>query len=221
MKTQIKITCPHCKTEQTIDTYPIINLQNDTDIYEDLFTLNLFKHECKKCKKNIIVQYDCLVIDMYKKYIIYLYTTDSLTNFNKNIDQLIEKLQADTQYKEVFNNLKYTRVVTTLNELLEKLLIFDYDLNDKVIEILKLGLYDKERLDKDIYKSICFNKIENDKLIFSCFNIYDNTVQPINISVDIKYYNIVIDSIGGTVPTDDKYFEYVNDIWSTLKVKNS
>lgn len=218
MKTTIKHICPNCKHEQEINVYPIINLQSDKDIYDDLFSLNLFKIECPKCKKTSIIQYDCLVVDMYKKYIIYLYTSNNVETFNQNIDQFINDLKNNPQFEEIFKELKHTRLVTSLNQLLEKLLIFDYDLNDKVLEILKLGLYDKERLDRELYRNVCFNKIDRDKLIFTCFNINDNSVQPIDISVDIKYYNIIIDSIGGSIPEDDKLFDYIDYNWAKQKI---
>lgn len=219
MKNVIKHTCPNCKYEQNVSVYPVINLQTDKDIYEDLFSLDLFKITCPNCKKTTIIQYDCLVIDMFKKYIIYLYTSNDLQFFNNSIDQFIYSIKDNQQYNNIFNDLKHTRVVTSLNQLLEKLLIFDYDLNDKIIEIMKLGLYDKERLDKDIYKNVCFNKIEQDKLIFTCFNIHDTKVQPIDISVDVKYYNMVIDSVGGNTPPETKQFDYIDYNWANNVIK--
>lgn len=219
MEKIIEHTCPNCKHKQRINIYPIINLQTDKDLYEDLFNLNLFKITCNKCKKTTIIQYDCIVVDMFKKYIIYLFTSDNLQKFNANIDQYISNIKSNPQYNDIFNNLSKTRVVTSLNQLLEKMLIFDYDLNDKIIEIMKLGLYNKDRLNKDIYSTICFNKIENDKLIFTCFNMLDTKVQPIDISVDIKYYNIVIDSIGGKTPEETKQFDYINGSWAKQVIK--
>jgi len=214
MKLETKFVCPHCKQELQINTYPVINLQTDKELYNDLFSLNLFKINCPNCKKTTVIQYDCLVVDMFKKYIVYLYISNNLDEFNKNIDKLVES------HKNIISELKHTRVVTSLNQLLEKMLIFDYDLNDKIIEIMKLGMYNKERLDSEIYKNICFNKIEKDKLIFTCFNINDNKVQPIDISVDIKYYNIIIDSIGGSAPDETSNFEYIDANWAKNNIKN-
>ena len=61
MKTQIEFICPHCKNKFEINIYPVINLQSDTDLYEDLFSLELFKIECNQCKKVTMVEYDVLV----------------------------------------------------------------------------------------------------------------------------------------------------------------
>ena len=82
MRESIEFTCPHCKNKFEISVYPVINLQEDTELYEDLFSLELFKVECGNCKKITMVEYNLLVVDMYKKYIIYL-TADSSQDIEK------------------------------------------------------------------------------------------------------------------------------------------
>lgn len=199
MKEIIKHICPHCKHEFNIDIYPVINLQSDTEIYNDLFSLDLFRIECEQCKKITLITYNTLVVDMYKKYIIYL-TAD--------LSKEIEKLNVMNNYKDIISELKYTRSVNSLNELAEKLYIFDYDLNDKIIEYLKYGLKNNSELKENKYTDICFNKLERDELIFTCFNIEDATVNPKDIAVKFSYYNDAID----TFKYNDKkiLFEQVN-----------
>jgi hypothetical protein len=212
MKNFVDYTCPHCENKFKIAVYPMINLQSESHLYEDLFSLDLFRVECSKCKKTSLVQYNTLIVDMYKKYIIYL-----LVDAGVNLDKLVENLRNNPEYAKVFDGLKYTRVVGSLNELLEKLLIFDYDLNDKVIEVLKLGLYSKDRLDKETYPNVCFNKIDRENLIFTCFNMADNKTQPIDISVNIKFYNLMIDKLG-SLPPETTDFEFIDSVWAKMQV---
>lgn len=87
MKKEIEYTCPHCKHKEIINTYPVINLQEDKELYEDLFSLNLFKVECPECHKTSVLQYDLIVVDMYKKYIIYL-TLEENTDQTKIINTI-------------------------------------------------------------------------------------------------------------------------------------
>jgi hypothetical protein len=199
MKETIKHTCPHCKHEFNIDIYPVINLQSDTEIYNDLFSLDLFRIECEQCKKITLITYNTLVVDMYKKYIIYL-TSDT--------SKEIEKLNVMNNYKDIISDLKYTRSVNSLNELAEKLYIFDYDLNDKIIEYLKYGLKNNSTLEADKYTDIRFNKLEKEELIFTCFNMEDSTVNPKDIAVNIKYYNEAIDEF--KYNNTKVFFEQVN-----------
>ena len=112
-----------------------------------------------------------------------------------------------SKFIENFKEVKYLRIVKSLNELLEKLLIFDYDLNDKVIENVKYNLDNRVENYPDIY----FNKIEKDHLIFTCLNLENKEVKPINIAVNIKDYNNMIDYIGGLDKiAETKEFQYVN-----------
>lgn len=212
MKTFVDYTCPHCEYKFKIPVYPMINLQSENYLYEDLFSLDLFKVQCGSCKKTSLIQYNTLIVDMYKKYIVYLLIDNSV-----NLDTLVSDMKKNPEYTKVFDELKYTRLVSSLNELLEKLLIFDYDLNDKVIEVLKLCLYTKDRLDKETYPNICFNKIEKENLIFTCFNSSDNKVQPIDISVNIKFYNLMIDKLGG-LPEETLEFQFIDSIWAKVQL---
>jgi hypothetical protein len=195
MEKRVEHTCPHCGNKFEITIYPVINLQSDEHLYKDLFSLDLFKIKCSKCKKVTLIQYDMFVIDMFKKYIINLYVTKNVSKFINDKTNLINGLLANPVYKDVIDKVKYTRIVTSLNELLEKLLIFDYDLNDKLIEIMKLSVYEKDRLDKNIYTNICFDKIQNDELLFTCFNINDNKITPVQVGISVRYYNTVIEMV--------------------------
>jgi predicted transcriptional regulator len=208
MKQQIEFTCPHCKNKFNIDIYPVINLQSDTDLYDGLFSLDLFKIECENCKKVTMVEYDVLVVDMFKKYIIYLYKSGTLETFNNQKDKFINSLKNNENFIETFNQLKYTRIVRSLRELLEKLLIFDYDLNDKIIVKLKQQLFNDDIIDKHKYTHLNFEKLDGQNLIFTCYNLKDENVNPAELKLNFNYYNQIIDSLNG-LPVDSEHFEYV------------
>lgn len=206
MRESIEFTCPHCKNKFEVTVYPVINLQEDAELYEDLFSLELFKIECEHCKKVTMIEYNLLVVDMYKKYIIYLYK-DNLDEFNTTKENFFISLQSNEKFKSVLDELKYTRVVTSLSELLEKLLIFDYDLNDKVINKLKDELFLQKAIDNEKYTNLNFEKIEKDKLVFTCYNINTVEIPLAQLSVNFNYYNQIIDSLNG-LPKEEK-FEYI------------
>lgn len=211
--------CSKCGKKIIINTYPMINLQSDKELYEDLFSLNLFKVRCSHCGEESMIQYDTLVVDMYKKYMIYLFLSDSVENFYKYIHEFIKSFKSNGEQLKVWEELKHTRLVISLNEMLEKLLIFDYDLDDRVIEVLKRGLYQKNRIDENEYESIRFNKLEGENLIFTCFNSKDNFIQPIEIAVDIKYYNILVDSLGGLQNIKNEDFALINKQWAKIQIE--
>lgn len=120
----------------------------------------------------------------------------------------IEINKIKDKYSSIISELKYTRIVNSLNELAEKLYIFDYDLNDIIIEYLKYGLKNNSTLDTNMYTDICFNKIERDELLFTCFNIENNNINPKDIAVNISYYNQAIDAFN--YKNTNNIFEIVN-----------
>jgi hypothetical protein len=198
---QQSITCKNCGKIHTIDCYPIINLQSSTaEFIQQVFNLDLFKVKCD-CGTETIVQYNTVIVDMYKKYIIYMFIAENKDIFYENIKPGLTKLFTENeQYKEVFNSLNNTRLVCSINDLLEKMLIYDYDLDDQIIECIKLSLLeDKRFIDKNISK-IYFEKIDKSNLIFSALSSDENS-QPQNVGIDIEYYNITL----------EKYKKYTND----------
>lgn len=229
LKTEIPIICPECKQKFNFTMYPLIDLQKDTDLYEQLFSLAIFKPICPKCGKTHVIQYGTLIIDRYKKYMVYLYNPEMLDDFNKEIKKYIEHLKESKNQAimEVLNGLKHTRVVTSANDLIEKLLIYDYDLNDKIIELLKQGLIENKLIDEKECQSIMFNKIDGDKLSFSCIkkdDIQNITIQEITVKLD--YYNHLIDSLGTAVnEISETDFPLINNQWAkniiTLTRNNS
>jgi hypothetical protein len=190
---QQAITCKKCGKVHNLDCYPIINLQNiDKNFIEKLFTLELFKVKCD-CGFETIVQYNTVIVDMFKKYIIYLFVAEDKNIFYENIKPgLIKLFSENEEYKNIFNSLNHTRLVCSVNDLLEKLLIFDYDLNDEIIECIKLTLLKDQRFIDKKYSKIYFEKIDKSNLIFSALS-EDENIPPQNIGLDIEYYNNTLD----------------------------
>ena len=84
------------------------------------------------------------------------------------------------------------RFVTDYNEILEKILIFDNDLNDKTIEVLKLMI-----LSQDLEKSgdrICrFGKIENDIIEFMIYD--EKEKQTYTSNVPKETYDVINENL--------------------------
>lgn len=197
LKNTIKVKCQQCGDQFEFNTYSLINLQKDQDLYEPLFSLDIFKHKCEKCGHLNIIQYDMMVVDSYKNYMIYLFSPDRMDIFKNNVDEYINKLK-DTSPEgwKVFNeSIKHTRVVNSINDLKEKLLIYDYNLNDKIIELVKRGLYENKFLNEQEFPYIMFNAIERDTLAFICIGQGEER-QIKEVGVNIEFYNKLIDELG-------------------------
>lgn len=199
IETQLKsitqsITCKSCGKLHSIQCYPIINFQQASkEFIESVFSLDLFKVKCD-CGAETIVQYNTVIIDMYKKYIVYMYLNGSEEEFYKEILPALEKMFAQNEnYKKAYNELKHTRLVTSINNLLEKLLIFDYDLDDRVIEFIKFSIASNDKFKNDKIVNLYFDKLDNTNLIFTAISSDQNNV-PKSIGIDISYYNTILEN---------------------------
>ena len=104
--------------------------------------------------------------------------------------------------------------------MLEKMLIFDYDLDDRVIECVKYQAI-KTYLDKNIgtnYK-LYFNKIDKTDLIFTAIqNDTNNKKTPIILSAPLEYYNFFIDNTN-IKKLDNSEFTLIDTEWMLKNIK--
>ena len=138
-----------------------------------------------------------MVVDSFKHYMIYLFSPDRMSLFKENVDKYMKVLETTSpeNYKILSETIKHTRVVNSINDLKEKLLIFDYDLNDKIIELVKQGLYENKLIDENEFPYIMFNAIDKDNLSFICIG-QNEELKTKEIGISINFYNKIIDTLG-------------------------
>ena len=136
---KIDFNCPSCGKKNRVK---IKNLYSKEDI-TDILNREIFKVECSKCNKTTILDYPFTYED--DKYIIYY-----------NMEDTIEED-------------KIKRTCKTFDDIKEKILIFNDDLNDVVIEYIKLFI--ESELKKDnIFSEVRYDSLINDELRFYVIN---------------------------------------------------
>ena len=138
---KLDYTCSKCQSVFEIPIFPYINFSENPEYYAKVKNLDIFKVKCKKCLNEEYVKYDCLIVDPLHNYFLYLFNNKNISAFRKSIDYFVDVILKKDQIKN-WNELK-TRLVLDLNELIEKIQIFEIGLNDKAIEIIKRGLIEK------------------------------------------------------------------------------
>ena len=138
-KQTTKITCPKCEKEHDFAIWSSINVTLDPDQKEAVLNRKAFTFECPDCKERTLYTYDFLYHDMEQKIMIYHVTTN---------EAMVQAMEGFAQMKnleggdgildgpEVEGYRK--RIVRSLNELREKIFIFDAGLDDRVVEIFKV-----------------------------------------------------------------------------------
>ena len=155
----ININCPKCNKEITIDNYSIVNVTDNEELKEKVLNDNIFNFICPECHQENKLIYPLIYIDDNRKYKILFTAPD------EQLETYLDVLEKD-------HNEEYiTRIVHSSNELKEKIFIFDQELDDKVIETIKIFMLDslnKSNPEKKI--KILYFSIEDDKYFVEAFS---------------------------------------------------
>lgn len=157
-----EIACPHCNASVDTELWSSINVTHDPAARVRIMDESLFSWRCPECGYQAKLLYPCLYHDMDRKFMIYL--IPELTQ-NSLFDPLVEK-----QFPELADIRK--RLVTDLNAMKEKVLLFEAGLDDKAIELTKLALSEvlaKRRGQAVLYGYFCAYDGEQNRLGFSFF----------------------------------------------------
>ena len=154
--------CPKCKKKIRIKVYDKFNEDNIVDIVNR----DIFKVVCPKCGETTYVDYK---VDLETPSY-YLYYTPAANKANKNIKN------------------KITRVCDTYDDFKEKILIFEDEYNDILIEFIKQ--YIKNNLKSDDLgnlRDIRYDSTINDNLIFTLIGLKQN------VAISKDFYNKMLE----------------------------
>lgn len=126
MVQNIELVCPECKEKFQANIYTSINVQMDQDIKNKVLNGTFFDFECTHCHKTFNIPYPVLYHDMDRKLLLQF-------SADEDVEQTMKVLSAIDISKD------YTvRFVDTYRNWIEKILIFDSGLDDRIMELYKL-----------------------------------------------------------------------------------
>ena len=201
-------TCSKCNTTFEIPIFPYINFEENPEYYAKVKNLDIFKVKCENCGNEEYVKYDCLIVDPVHKYFPYLFTNKNIDAFRKSVDYFVNVVLKKDQIKD-WDQIQ-TRLVLDLNELIEKIQIFEIGLNDKAIEIIKRGLIERKLSNN---KALLFDGIQNTNLEF--IKVSEN---PEKITVNIEFYNRIIENVN-SMKEEKINFDLVNQDWVLKRIE--
>lgn len=140
--TKYDIKCPKCNSKNRFK----VNDELDDIKIDDVINRSIFHLSCKKCNQDIYVEYPFKISN--ERFIIH-YTP-------------MKKEEIQDDYRE------YMRICDTFDDLKEKLMIYNDNLNDIIVEFIKdflLNQMDKEL--KSNSTELRYNGIEGENILFS------------------------------------------------------
>ncbi len=212
--------CEKCGNEQNVNIFPCIDFSKNPEYYALVKDLSIFKVKCEKCGIEKIIQFDTLLIDEAHKYFIYLLSDRSFYNkFKYKITYFIEtELNKEDKYD--LDTYK-TRIVTSPNDLVEKMSIFEFGLDDEVIELIKCGIYDKNIIDRVVYDCLYFDGMQNADLEFVAFSSKTSSKEPKKLVVQFGFYNKIVDDLSNFKNRHHDRFEIIDEDWIRSKFDNN
>ncbi|MCX7714292.1 MAG: CpXC domain-containing protein [Clostridia bacterium] len=161
LNTTENVKCPTCGTLHTVTVWNFIDAKKHPDLKKDVLSRKINIFVCSNCGQTALMPSPLLYHDEEKKIMIYFAPCNDVSEKRKLFEDMKKKAFDETK------NLagKNLRFVSQYNELLEKILIFDTGLHDKVIELLKLLILLREP-NKAEDKIVVFGKLENEHIEF-------------------------------------------------------
>lgn len=184
------VKCPKCSQMSDVTVWSSITVKDSPDLKSDLLSgkINMFK--CPSCEHMALMPHPMLYHDEEKKLMI----SFSPTNDPVIKEQMFQNVRESSSKSGELEKLEgyNLRFITEYNELLEKVLIFDNELNDKVIEVIKLMILSQE-VDKSEQRNCRFGKICDDGLEFMIHDFIENQVY--TSTVPMSSYDTVYKSL--------------------------
>lgn len=184
------VKCPKCGQMSEVTVWNMITVRDSADLKQDLLQGRVNMFHCLSCSHTALMPSPMLYHDEEKRLLI---------SFSPCNDPLLKAQLYDNVCKtsresgelEKFEGYNL-RFVTDYNEILEKILIFDNNMNDKTIEVLKLMILSQD-LEKAADRICRFGKCENSSIEFMIYDVKEN--QTYTSNVPLETYKTVDDSL--------------------------
>ncbi len=126
-----KVTCPSCHHEGDFEVWDSINTVLDPEMKEKVLNQSIFLYTCPNCGETFRLNYPTLYHQMEDLVIIYLVP-------ESEVEKTYEMFYGENALADYRTEKYLNRIVTSANQLIEKIKIFDAGKDDRIIELVKL-----------------------------------------------------------------------------------
>lgn len=192
LNTEQSIRCPKCGQMKSMTVWQSVRAE-DTDLKADILKRKLNIFECDICGAQALYPEPLLYTDDDKK----LMLTFAPCPDKETAKKMYEEIRDTSRKSGELENLSgyNLRFVSDYNDLMEKILIFDNVLNDKVIEFIKMLILSQEP-EKAAKRKIIFGKKENNEIEFLVQDISDGMMY--TSKVPMLTYDTVLEQLKQT-----------------------
>ncbi len=127
---EIAITCPECGKNDSATVYELVNVTKNPELREKIVDLSLFSWTCPHCGAKRNLEQPLLYLDKQLEFAVYFAPV-----YDKYLEEKLELPKGLSQ-----KTLSRLRKVSEINDLIEKILIYEAGLDDRIVELSKLAL---------------------------------------------------------------------------------
>jgi tetratricopeptide (TPR) repeat protein len=205
-----EMTCPGCKQVQKVDIWDSINVTSDPQLMEKFINGEINVFECNGCGACEPLFIDWLYQDMEKKIMIFVQYSD------RNLRE--EMKESDNRFPPELLDGRKSRIVKDEFDLLNKLAIFECNLDDRVVEFLRMlivGKLHRDGVDIEQYL-VWFSELNEDGdlnfLVGQIQNVEEDNFQ--SFPMKFQLYQSVLDSF----KSQPGWEEDIDSDWLTIDI---
>jgi hypothetical protein len=146
------MSCPRCGHLQTVEFYRSVNVTINPELRGELFGHGLNIATCERCGSTGFLPVPMFYHDMALRFLILLDSTDALGDDTAHIFEVfMGKGIVPPAYASMIEGAHHqyrTRIVSTYDRMLEKILVFEAGLDDRIIELLSYFIELRHREEK-------------------------------------------------------------------------
>ena len=173
LNTKQTIKCPKCGQLSEITVWNSITVKDSPDLKDDLLKGKINIFHCSSCSHHALMPSPLLYHDEEKKLMISFSPCEDDIIKNQLFSNIKESSKQSGELKKLEG---YSlRFVAEYNNLLEKILLADFGLWDKAIELIKLMILTQEP-EKSEHRVCMFGKFENDEIEFMVQDKKENQI---------------------------------------------
>lgn len=202
------LMCSACGQQQKIVIYPHIDIAQSPELKQQVLNHELFSPKCLFCHQSLALIYPCVYHDPHAKVLVYV------APFYQPGDEKTLKY-------DLFNHLEESegyllRVVTDFQSLIESLLLFYHQLDDRIYQIAK------EMIASQIQSQIAPRQLVQGYIQSKAqqlyFNYVDNQQQSYQIPLDHDIVAIVREVYTDRLIDNDD-FELIDFVWAKQMIE--
>lgn len=208
-----EVECPECGKKHTVKMYERINVTENPHLKRSILKNELFMFRCPDCGIAMPMTYPCLIQDTERGYMVWYVPAFERTQMEKIFAFNDSGMQSD-EYKD-FNHYYRTRVVSNTNSLIEKMLIFDEDMDDRVVEVLKvmLAMQLQNKYKADTVRIILFERLADGNYALTALL---KNHEPVTVAMDMdEYYKLYTRHKDFLIENTPAGFSIIQSKWAT------